>query len=407
MRKKLNFKKTLPVIFFVCWSSYATAYLCRINFTVTMPYLSASYNWDKVYLGMVASGFFWAYACGQLINGIIGDRFSPRWFVGFGIASAGIMNLLISFVGGSWLLILWTANGLFQSMLWGPILRTVTSAAGDGGKGKSVMATALSTSYVVGSFAAYSLLGRIASLSWQMAYRIPGLIMLLGSAVWISAIPKQMRQPVQRARTAGSFRRFAIVNGLLISGAVCLLHGVIKESIAVWGPTVLSETYMLPYEAAVKSFAVIPFMNFFGILFSGWLNKKNNGQYSTGLKILFVSGGIIGVVLMVSLGWNFYVILALLSLLSSLMHAVNSTLLAFLPMNFRNENRVSGAAGFFDFNTYIGAALASPLTGFISDSGWYGIFFLWIIICIAAVVLTQFQKAKFDRSQLTDTDSTR
>ena len=389
-------RKSLPVVFSVCWFSYASAYLCRINFVVTMSYLSSLYGWDKIYLGMVAGGFFWAYACGQLINGIIGDRFSSRWFVGLGLACTGIMNLLIPFAGGNRLLIFWTANGFFQSMLWGPILRTVTSAVGADNQTRSKIAAAMSTSFVVGSFAAYSILGRIVSISWQMAFWIPGLIMLLCSVVWIIAIPKQTRQPVIRAVQTGSFRQFVMGNGLLLNGILCLFHGVIKESITVWGPTFLSEVYTMPYQYAVQAFALIPIMNFIGVLFSGWLNKKYNGQYSAALSIFFIVSGIGCGVLLVTLGLSFYVTLALMSLLSALMLAVNSTLLAFLPMKFSKENRVSGVAGYFDFNVYMGAAAVSPLTGLISDNGWHGVFILWIIICCAAVALAQILKIRYD-----------
>jgi len=72
--KPANERANFAAVFSICWFSYAIAYFCRVNLTVAMPYLMAAYGWDKLTLGIIAGGFFWAYAIGQLINGIIGDK---------------------------------------------------------------------------------------------------------------------------------------------------------------------------------------------------------------------------------------------------------------------------------------------------------------------------------------------
>jgi len=377
----------------MCWFSYAAAYLCRVNYSVSMPYLMAEYGWDKAHAGVVAGGFFWAYACGQLINGIIGDRFSPRWFVGSGIAVAGIANLLIPYAGGNWIPVLWTVNGFFQSMLWGPIMRIVSSVTGDDGKEKSRAATIMSTSFVVGSFAAYSIAGRIAAFSWQAVYWIPGLIMLLCAAVWVIVIPKNIALPdvssEKKTKPTESFWKFALMNGLFITGTVCLLHGVIRESITVWGPMILSETYTVPYQEAVGYFAAIPVFQFSGVLFSYWLNRRISGPLSLVITLLFILCGTFSCALAVTLNLNLYLSLALMAVIAALITTVNCTLLAFVPLSGKKENRVSGIAGFLDFTAYMGAALASIFTGIISSGEWKTVPAFWFFFCLAAIVLTQ------------------
>lgn len=375
----------------MCWFSYAAAYLCRVNYTASMPYLMSEYGWDKVHAGMVAGGFFWAYACGQLINGIIGDRFSPRWFVCLGMAVAGVSNVTISLFGENLILLLWTVNGFFQSMLWGPIMRTVASVTADDEKEKNKAATVMATSFAAGSFAAYSIMGRIALFSWQAAFWLPGLVMLICSAVWVIVIPKDHAfpdaAPAKKEKPAESFWKFALLNGLFITGTVCLLHGVLRESINVWGPMMLSETYTVPYQDAVGFFAVMPLFQFTGIVFSGWLNHRVSGRLNKLLAMLFLFCGAFYCVLGATLQVSFYFSLALMAVISALIMAANCILLAFFPLIVgKNENRVSGIVGFMDFTTYMGAS-ASFLTVTLSRGEWNIVPFFWIFICLIAITL--------------------
>ena len=421
-------RKNFYLTFAICWISYAVAYFCRVNLTVSMPYLIDAFGWDKFTLGLVAGCFFWAYAIGQLINGIIGDKFRPRFFVGIGMAAAGVANIMIPFFGKSGIFFFWTLNGFFQSMLWGPIVRTVSSAAS--GKHKAWLAAAISSSFVFGSMAAHFFLSRIACAAWQLAYWAPGIAMAAAAVAWVAIIrndaqpaPASHTQPLSADNGAApashakppsadngaapasdakppvrasalspysGFFRFAAQNGLFAVGAICLLHGVIKEAITVWGPMMLSETYAAPYQLVTGYFSVIPLINFSTLLLSGFVFQKAGGRVKTGLFILFASAAAISCAIAATLGLGLYASLAMLAGVSASIFAVNIILLAYVPIGYSAENRVSGVAGFLDFTAYLGAALAAPLFGRISGGGWRAVLFAWVGICAAAIFLVRY-----------------
>ena len=74
------------------WITYAVYYLGRSNISPALPDLQASLQLSKRDVGLIVTGFFWAYALGQLINGRLGDRLSPRRFVLVGMSVSAILN---------------------------------------------------------------------------------------------------------------------------------------------------------------------------------------------------------------------------------------------------------------------------------------------------------------------------
>ena len=83
--KRATIKHWQKKIFILCWTSYACAYLCRLNISVAIPVLEENRVLAKTALGMAGGLFFWFYAFGQLINGRLGDRFDGRKFIFLGL----------------------------------------------------------------------------------------------------------------------------------------------------------------------------------------------------------------------------------------------------------------------------------------------------------------------------------
>jgi sugar phosphate permease len=183
------------------------------------------------------------------------------------------------------------------------------------------------------------------------------------------------------------FFKFAVRNGLIFMGAICLLHGVVKEAIVVWGPMLLSETYAVPYQHVTEYYSIIPLINFLAILLTGFIVQKIRGQIKRGIFILLLLAAAICCVMASTLGIGIYASLALLAGISASLFIVNILLLTFTPMEYSADNRVSGVAGFLDFTVYSGAALAAPLFGRLSAGGWRAVVFTWMGICVAAVFI--------------------
>ena len=146
-------------VFAACWFTYVVAYLCRVNFSSAMLKLSGEMQVSAAQLGAAGSAFFVVYALGQLVNGYIGDKISPYRFVTIAICGTGVLNLAIAMVDEYLpLLVLWTLNGYFQSMLWGPLMRILSQWF----EARHTMriSVGMSMSMVVGYITSWAVFGR-------------------------------------------------------------------------------------------------------------------------------------------------------------------------------------------------------------------------------------------------------
>ena len=106
------------MLFGLCWVVYFSSYLGRLNFSGVMSQMMAENLMDKSQAGLVNTVFFVTYAAGQLINGVLGDRCSPRWMLFIGCMGAGICNLMGGVTRNFGVILLLRAlDGYFMAML--------------------------------------------------------------------------------------------------------------------------------------------------------------------------------------------------------------------------------------------------------------------------------------------------
>ena len=116
--KKLYTHHSIYLLFAVCWLSYFSAYLGRLNFTACIAAINEAENLSKLELGRVSSAFFVCYGGAQLFSGLLADRLRPRLLVAVGLLGGAAVNLgmALSSTAGQ-MAVLWAANGLLQSLV--------------------------------------------------------------------------------------------------------------------------------------------------------------------------------------------------------------------------------------------------------------------------------------------------
>jgi OPA family glycerol-3-phosphate transporter-like MFS transporter len=346
-----------------------------------------------VLLGITASGFFVAYAAGQLINGFLGDIFNPRLFVSLGLFFAGLSNILF---GCSrqlvFLFIFWTCNGYFQSMLWGPMVRITTESTPHAHLQKA--AIILSSSSIIGYFLSYTLIGKITLIfGWKMAFYIPGFILIAVAVLWFFLLPLFSVNTAaafigERAiKKSGGTLAFFIGAQLWIVALVCVFQGSLKEGLTLWGPTFFSESRSLPLDQVLYIMTLVPLMNLLGVVFCSLVYRIC--RYQEKSTLLFFLSLVVFFTLILRIGGSVSMMvmnLAFCGLFASVF-AVNNVLTAFMPLNFREKGRVSTVAGILDCAVYIGAAFSGPLVGLLAGQfGWNGVMEGWIAAAVLALV---------------------
>ena len=137
-------------VFWNLWSTYAVYYFGRVNYSLIIPILLATYQDLTLYnVGMVASGFMTAYLVGQFIHGQVSERFNPIVYMVIGLIGSAVMNAILGFAGGFfWMLMIGEViDGGFQSMGWSSTVRANALTSDNIERD----ATRLGTSYQVGN----------------------------------------------------------------------------------------------------------------------------------------------------------------------------------------------------------------------------------------------------------------
>jgi OPA family glycerol-3-phosphate transporter-like MFS transporter len=393
----------------LCWFAYISAYFGRVNLSIALPYLHDNYGYSNASLGIIASGFFVAYASGQLINGFLGDYFNPRFFISLGLALAGLSNILFGLSRHlAFLFLFWTLNGYVQSMLWGPLVRVVSESTPVKYLSRAMLF--FSSSTIFGYFFSYTLVGRISLvLGWKMAFFIPGVILILSAVIWFvsyrqpavrqSAVRRTEKVPGREVSDAdrlgkGSLSRlvgFFIRTRLWVAALACMMEGSLKEGLTLWGPTFFSAFQKLSLDKALFLMSLVPLMNCAGLV-AGDIVYRRFGHQEKHTVIFFMAVALAFAVLLRAVANVSFILMdiAFFGLLAAIF-AANNILTAFMPLNFQKERRVSTAAGSLDCAVYIGAAVSGPLAGLLADrSGWTGIMNGWIGVCGIAVLCTVF-----------------
>lgn len=382
------------IIFILCWSAYALAYFGRVNISVALPSIQESFGWSKTTLGLIGTSFFAFYALGQLFNGLMGDKLNPRWFVFTGLAVSGILNFSFGFSSSLFMMmVIWAFNGYFQSMLWGPIVRTLSKWIHSGKN--NLLAVGMQSSMTIGYLLAWGLSGKIvASAGWKWAFWLPGITLFIFSFVWLISLGNLNRDrgnfsSVQEKEKVDKvpFWKMATSTGLWFVFITCIAQGIVKEGINLWGPLLLKETQNLDLKSTVSYIIFIPIVSFFGSILASWLNKLFKYREKIVIFILMTSS-IFTIIMFFTFGKLSPISGAIfLALTSGLITGTNSMLLTIIPLSFTKKGRVSSVAGFLDFSSYIGAGLSGVLTGLVSDLwSWNGVIIVWIGAIIIGTV---------------------
>src|SRR5881227_3423929 len=83
---------------------YTSFYMCRYNFSIANKSISTEFGFTRAQMGYIITTALFAYACGQIINGLLTDRIGGKKAMLIGAAGTITMNLLFGFASFSGML---------------------------------------------------------------------------------------------------------------------------------------------------------------------------------------------------------------------------------------------------------------------------------------------------------------
>lgn len=379
--------------------AYLLCYIARNILSVTTPQIMEMTTMDAVFIGLLSTANMWAYAGGQLINGIIGDKMKGKYLVSFGLFCAGACNIFVGTVDSrTVMMIAYCAMGFFLSMLYAPLTKLIAENA----PAKYVVNCCLGLT--LASLVAVPVAGIIALFfEWDIAFILCGLaLMVMGIVFYVSVTFFEKKgivqyQPRVANQKAGRNLKLLLEREIIRFSFISILTGVVRTSVTFWVPTYLSQR--LGYSVAVAATiytvttcvrSVAPYI---GNLFIYQRLLKKNMKVS--LLFAFV-GSTVGFLLM------FMVKMPLLNIafltLALMAESIASNLMwtVYCP-SLHDTGMVSGATGYLDFLSYTSAGIANLIfANAITTIGWDKLILVWAALMGAGILVSApFKKKRF------------
>ncbi len=405
--KRVTQKSMVLILFFSCWIVYYCTYLGRLNYSSAMAEMIASGFLLKAQGGFISTLFFASYAVGQLINGFLGDRISPKKMIFVGLLLSGSANLCMGlFPYFAPMSVFWAINGYAQAMVWPPIVRIFTNMLKKGTMVKCF--TNISPTIALGTLSSYLLSAiMISKFGWQWAFLAASFVLLPTAAGWFLVFgrvekhcleygeldePDEQDEPDQLDKLDRSATRSFI--SLILNPSILLIllptivHGALKDGVTSWVPTYISEIFNTSPVSSVLAATILPVVNISGAYLAHFVRKR---FFASEIKTtgLFFCLALLALVTLYYFAHIHIILTALiLSVITSSMLAINTTIVSFVPMHFAKVGRASSMSGFLNATAYLGSALSSVSIGFIvSNAGWSITILSWIGITLLALVL--------------------
>jgi len=224
------------IAFAVTWLAYATYYLGRKAFPVGKATIAGELGLSAGALATIETGYLGAYACGQFVNGALGDRLGARRLVALGMWGSAIACAVF---GGSPILavmiVAYAFNGYFQSTGWPGTTKAMAEWTAPERRG-SVMGI-WCTCYQAGGVIAISVCTfLLAHHGWRSAFIMPALtIAAVGLLVFVVLRPGPHRSPTATPASSRQAQRALLRNPIIWSyGVSYFFIKLIRYSFLSW-----------------------------------------------------------------------------------------------------------------------------------------------------------------------------
>ena len=389
-------EKTIKVLFSLCWLSYVCTYLGRLNYSACLIEIVSAEGWSKGQAGLIATGFFTTYGIGQLVNGYIGDKLSPKVMVSLGLGLSGVINLLFPLMNSTaMIMLLWCMNGFVQSMIWSPLIRLLSEWLPSEKRLKACVN--MNGTVPVGTLAVYGLSAVLVYLgNWHLVFYTSGSIMLVMAIAFfmgVSRVEQHLDAPMEEPKIKAEYTKTVETHSfwkLFFMGAMPLccialfMQGMLKDGVTTWIPTFLGENFGLTSAAAILTTTIVPIINLGGVYFASFMNRRYFKNEVLTAMTFFIVGTVALLLLTFSNVDSVVFSLLLLATTTTFMMGINTLFASMMPSYYVKFGICSTVTGILNGAAYAGCAVSSYGNGVIIENfGWNTIMYCW---CISAVI---------------------
>jgi OPA family sugar phosphate sensor protein UhpC-like MFS transporter len=363
---------------------YGFFYVCRLSLNVIKKPLVDAGLFDPAELGMIGSALFFAYAAGRLVNGVLVDHANLKRFMALGLLASALINLVLGSLPAFWVfLLLWGANGWFQSM--GAPASIVSIARWFPLKGRGTVYGVWSTSHNIGEALTYIVTGAIVtSLGAAWGLRAAGVIGVIAGLLILLALherpevhglqsPEPRPEPAAASATSSSVAalQWQVARNPLVwlLAASSAFFYVTRYAINSWGVFFLQEAKGYSALQAASIISANAVAGIAGTFFSGIVSDRVFGGNRHLPALLFGLLYIAATALFVLGPAGLWLDTAAMVLFGVAMGALLAYLGGMMAIELVDRNATGTATGIVGVASYLGAALQDLLSGHLIQAG--------------------------------------
>lgn len=384
----------------LCCIAYFVSYLTRLNYTASMVELQAALKVSKQLAGLPVTACFLSYGIGQVVFGILGDRFLPRKMILTGLLGSALCNLLVVSVPRMPLITaLWCLNGVFQSMLWPPLIRIMAENMDEYWYRKGCVRVSLSAS--AATILLYLLIPVCIRLSgWKTVFYLAAAAGIAAALVWVQGTRHFTGQKIPEKSTGAREHTFSFHwsvpstgkgTAFGLSAALVLLsitlHGMLKDGITTWMPVYMADMFHMSSSRSILSAAILPVCSIFSTLLSSALLYRLKNEILTA-ALLFGTGTLAGIVMIPAYDRHPAVCILMMTVITGCMYGINLMLLSRVPGHFAAYGNISTVSGVLNAAAHVGSALSTYGFGAVAEqAGWSAVVMIWVAAALAGTLL--------------------
>jgi sugar phosphate permease len=402
-------------VIWTLWLTYGAFYFCRTNISsaaagMKMPLADGGLELSGEQVGWILASLKIAYGIGQLLNGQLSERISPRVMLAIGMFGSAALNVLFGLSAGFWfLLFVWATNGFCQSLGWTPCVRVAANWVPVHRRGHAI--GIIGTGYQITLGLTYFIASQAAQhLGWRGALYVPAILLAATGVfmlVCLREVPPDQEEPDRQEVPHGEPRksraesRMSFVDGmywtlynpaLWLMGLALGLLNACRYGFLDWGVTHLMETQKVGVGKAGLQYVVIAIGATAGAYLAGRATDRFFGsRRAPVICLLMILLGGLTLVYHFAAGWSAIATMGLLVVIGFCVYGPQVLLVGTAPADLAHRGAAAAAAGFVNFLGYMGAAMGDVVTGYYSAAqrgGWQVAIYIWAGWAFAGAAIT-------------------
>lgn len=387
---------------------YTSFYMCRYNISIANKAMSDEFHFSKENMGDILAAFFYAYAIGQVVNGLLTDRLGGKKALLIGAAGTVICNLAFgaaSFMGMLWLfIVLRGIDGYAQSFGAPGFIKINASwfSATERGTFAGVFGFMINLGRVAinqlgpALLAGFVFLGmwQVPAQHWRMLFFVPAgiaAIVAVALAIWAKDTPEEAgfhevfkgeadHDDIVKADLRDVFVTIVSNKFVWIMAGAYACTGAVRQTVDQWFPRYMQEVHKINLDEPlflVVGF-LIPFVASAGSFISGVVSDHLFGGRRAPVAAWIYCIEIVTILIASRVSGATAIAVAFV-MVAFTANSTHSLLGPAAAMDIGGRKAAAFASGCINSFQYLGAGVAMQILGRLLDKTGYTYFFYFMV----------------------------